>query len=370
MRLDVLRTLPADLLSLSQTLNDLLRHQRSGAALPECYGDETGAKTWAHYTRQYDPDIQYPFPSEVSAIENNGAAIASILASDPDFNSDGLIVIEKGNGSREAMIPKSFRLMGFCQEAGFDIDLYSPWELAQSYRDEAVKLTAEKFPSTEVSPQDVDFNRDDPNISTDKVRGVERPRLVMEFGSSRGNIPTSCNDNRSFEEQAFEELKSRFAHDRKICREGGILIVGSDANNRTCARQAYTHPAHAKFAENVIHRGVREGVLSSEFDPQLLYYDPIWSEADHAIKHTLIAAVDQDFSILTSRGDFAAASIKEDDHFVLSHSIKWPPEKMIAAAESQGFKCLGVFWGNDERVPVYVFKAVSSSPAQHLRIAR
>ncbi len=345
-------------LSLAQTLDDLLRHKKSGAALAECYGDEIGSKNWAHFVRKSNPNVQYTFQSEVNAIQGNGAVIASLIANDPDFDKSNLIIVEKGGGSREALLAKSFNLMGFFQEAGMDVALYSDWERSHEYRQEAMAVAAEKIPHSDANGLDVDFNFHDPDISTEHVQDVERPRIVMEFGSTRDNIPTSKSDARSFGDQTYTELQKRFAHDRKICRDGGIVIVGSDANEGDGARAAYIHPAHANFAENIVHRGAREGALSSEFNPQLLYYDPIWDKNLHVVKHTLIATADQNFGILSASGHFRAASIREDDHFVLSHSIKWPVQKMIAAAESQGFKCLGVYWGEDHRVPVYVFKAV------------
>lgn len=349
-------------LSLAQTLDDLLRHRKSGAALPECYGDEIGSKNWAHFVRKSDPAIQYTFQSEVSAIHDNGAAIASLIANDPDLNTQGLIIIEKGGGSAEARKAKPLALIGFFEQAGLTVDLYADWEKSAQYRAEGTRLVSERLPDTSVKEMDVDFNHDDPDISTDKIKDVERPRIVMEFGSSRGNIPTSADSEKSFAEQTFEELQRRFAQDRINCRDNGILIVGCDANNTPSARGAYVHPVHSNFAENIVHRGSREGVLSGEFNPQLLYYDPIWDETDHVVRHTLIASADQKFGILNARGQFKAASIKEDDEFVLSHSIKWPTDKMIAAAESQGFNCLGVYWGEDHRVPVYVFKTVSLKP--------
>lgn len=355
--------IPPRLLSLAQTLDDLFRHKKSGAALPECYGDEIGAKNWAHFVRKSDPNVQYTFQSEASNISQNGADIAALIAADPDIDSSKLIIIEKGGGSREARLAKPLALIDFFKAAGMNVALYSGWERSAEYRVDGITVTREKMPEADVNELDVDFNQDDPNISTKNVKDVERPRIVMEFGSSRSNIATSAENDKSFEDQTYEELQRRFAHDRVNCRDGGILIIGSDANKGNSARNAYIHPVHANFAENIAHRGAREGALSSGFNPQLLYYDPIWDETHHVVRHTLIASAPQDFGIMNARGHFARASIKEDDHFVLSHSIKWPPEKMIMAAETQGFKCLGVFWGEDKRVPLYAFKAVPTAPA-------
>ncbi len=358
----------AELLSLAQTLDDLVRFQVYGGALAECYGDITGSLTWGRFARISDPKIQYTFQSEANNINDNGASIAQIIADNLDISN--LIVIDKGKGSREAASAKSFKLMNFLQDLGACFALYSDWDISKQYREEGIPHLKEVFPDAEANPQDANFNRDDPNLSTKKNPDVERPRLVMEFGSSRGNIATVANDNgKSFEEQAYEELQARFANDYINCREGGILVLGSDANQEESALNAYVHPAHAKFAENIIHRGKSEGALSDEFNPQLLYYDPqldtshsINGQKFSVVKHDLVASNDQTFGVLQASGDFKKATLKEGDRLTLSHSIKWSPEVMIAAAESQGFKCLSVTWDKDNRVPIYVFKAMPKNP--------
>lgn len=347
--------------TLAQTLDDLLRHKKSGAALPECYGDDAGAEHWASFVRGSDPAVQYTFESEVAAIEKNGAAIASLIAADKDIDQSHLVVVEKGGGSEEALDAKSFRLMDFFRAAAMNVDVYANLEHSENYRSESVATANAKWPQARAIALDIDFNTEEPDLG-----GNHRPRIVFEFGSSKSNIPTSHGDDRSFAEQTYAELQRRFAHDRKLCQPGGILIIGSDANQNSSARAAYTHPAHIDFSENIVYRGVREGALSRTFKPHLLRYDPIWSGQDHVVRHTLIATANQNFGILGKTGSFDPASIRKDEEFVLSHSIKWPKEKMIAAAESAGFRCLGVFWGEDHRVPVYVFKAMPQSRALKL----
>lgn len=349
--------LPANstkILNLAQTLDDLLRHKKSGAALPECYEDEAGAEHWANFVRQSDPAVQYTFQSEVSTIEQNGTAIAALLFRDEDLDKNCLVVLEKGGGSAEALRAKSFRLMDCFRKAAMNVSVYANLERSRDYRAESLSVAGKKWPQAQAVAMDLDFNNDEPDLE------FPGPRVVMEFGSSRSNIPTSLADEREFAEQTYAELQRRFAHDRRLCGDGGVLILGSDANQNESARAAYAHPAHSDFSENLIHRGVREGALSQNFNPNLLKYDPIWSEKDHVVRHTLVANANQKFGILNQSGRYDSAAIRRGDHFVLSHSIKWPVQKMIAAAESQGFKCMGVFWGNDRRVPVYVFKAGSS----------
>jgi hypothetical protein len=355
--------LPTDrLASLSDTLDNLLNHKKAGHALPECYGDDIGTKTWATFTRLSNPSIQYTFGSEVSAIKNGLNEMISIIRNDQDLDLSNLVVVEKGNGDTRAMHEKSFRILRGLSKQGVYTGLYSGWDGAEEYRVSGDGYARNQLPDAEINMRDADFNKDDPDISTRKMKNTDAPRLVMEFGSSRGNIATSPSKNKSFQEQTYEELRFRFRHDRQICRDGGMLIVGTDSNNTPSAKTAYTHPAHAKFAENIIHRGLREGAMSASFEPQLMYYDPIWDANDHVVRHTLFAGSSQQTGILGASGTFNACSIKEGDGFVLSHSIKWPTDKIISAAEQEGFKCMGVFWGDDQRVPVYIFKAISLKP--------
>lgn len=365
----------AEVLRLAETLDDLIHFRVFGGALAECYGDETGSITWGGFVRLSDPKVQYTNPAEVNNLDINDSNIAQLIIDDPDLDTDNLIVIDKGKGSRESAIPKSIRLKKEIEKAGGKISLCSEWEHSATYREENEVLLADEFPDAEVSSHDVDFNRDDPDISTPKYKDVERPRLVMEFGSSRGNIPTYANKNgKSFAQQAYEELQARFANDYRNCREGGILVVGSDANQEDSGRAAYDTKVHAKFAENIVHRGAKEGALSAEFNPQLLYYDPQLETHEieipetqefhsfSVVKHDLASIEGQEFGILQKDGNYKKTKLEQDSRLTLSYSIKWSPEVMVAAAESQGFKCLAIYWDEDKRVPIYVFKAMPKHP--------
>ncbi len=343
--------------SLYVVLDDLFRKKKSGHAVNTTYGDETGSKLWEDFVKTYDHEVQYNIVSEASSIDKGLDDIANIISNDKDLDPKNLIVIEKGSGSKEAMAVKSFRIIDFLSENNIKVGLYSPWDLAEEYRQEARKFL--EGHDIEVSPQNVDFDKEDPNIATDKFKDVERPRIVMEMGSTRGNLETSETDNRSFAEQTYEGLQKKFKQDRKNCRDGGILILGTDANNTESARDAYLHPILKKFTKNSVYRGVREGIFTDNFDPELLSFEPVWDKENHVVKQTLIAESIQNFGILDSEGDFQPVRINEGDHFVVCHSIKWPTDKIISAAESQGFKCLNVYWGEDKKIPVYIFKAIS-----------
>ncbi len=356
--------LPSKSLTLSTVLNDLFYRKKSGHALPETYGDKRGAKLWETFVKTSNPKIQYTFQSEVNTIDSNLNEIASIINNDPDLNENKLLIIEKGSGSVEAIEAKSLKILKSLIKSGMGIDLYSPWDCSEKYRHEAYNIASIYGINTE--PLNVNFNEDDPNISTSKIRNVDRPRIVMEFGSSRGNIPTSEHCIFPFAEQTYTELQRRFRLDRKNCRDGGVLILGTDANNTESAKEAYVHNVHSEFAENIIHRAIKEGVLSKDIKPYLLKYKPIWDADNHVIKHTLISKASQSFGVLNENGEYQPCHVMRGEGFVLSHSIKWPEDKIISAAESQGFKCLKVCYGEDRRIPVYIFKAILVEPMLRL----
>ncbi len=343
---------------LSKVWGSLLRREKAGHFLPYMYGDPKGDSDWARFVKESDPNIQYTTKSEIDAIEVGAPDIASIISNDPDFqDQENLLLIENGSGSQDAIENKSLVLIKAFEKAGMKIGMYSPWEGSEEYRRVAFNVVSSH--GIHVNPINADFNTENPNIATNKVRNVKRPRVVMEFGSSRGNIPTSEIDARSFAEQTYAELQRRFAHDRDKCLEGGYLVLGTDATQGEIARRAYVHEANAEFSENIIHRGIEEGVLVGDIDPDYIKAEPIWVEEDHTVKQTFVAKSNQDFSVLNDEtGYYDDVSVKNGERFARGHSIKWPVEKIVKAAESQGFEFKGIHWGEDKRVPLYLFKEV------------
>ncbi len=341
--------------SLATTLSDLFLRNKAGHTHTASYDDHIGAELWESFVKSYDPKVQYNIVSEASSIEAGLEDITNIISNDKDLDIDNLIVIEKGNGSKEAMAVKSFKIIDHLLEKGIKVGLYSPWDLSPEYRQGAIEFL-ENY-DTEVNPQDVDFTKDDPGIAVSNFKDVEKPRVVMEMGSSRGNIATDLTNSKTFAEQTYEELQRRFKQDRINCRDSGILILGADGNNTESAREAYLHPTHIEFSERIIYKAIEEGVIKN-LDIDAFKYKPVWDEEDHVVKHALVFKKDQSFEILNEYNEFYTITVKAGEAFMMDHSIKWPADKIISAAESQGFKCLNIYRGEDERIPVYIFKAV------------
>lgn len=356
-------------LALGERYYQCFRGQSFGANISDCFSP-LGAAMWSHFIRMQEQAYREKSSSavydivknEISAIHNLGGHIAQIIMADPAFDYKNLVIIEKGSGSKDAVRNKTFVQLKQIEEAGGHIAMYSPWEKSEFFLNETCDVFKKKRPNIFVNPQNVDFTKDDPDLSMahDTKLNTENPRIAIENGTSRSNIATSSPN-----EVPFDALRAYFRHDRIICRDGGMLILNCDGDQNGKRNVAkYEDAAHAQVGQIYPHFGQRQGVISKDFEPLSLYYKPIWEEKRHLIRHTLIASADQTFKVLRDDGQFHEVSFKENDGHdghknVFSHSIKWTPEIMCLAAEMEGFKTLMAKADNpqDPQNYTYVFKA-------------
>lgn len=177
-----------------------------------------GSVMWAHFIRiqekAYHEGNSFAaydvVRNEIQAIHNLGPSIAQIIVSDPDFDADNLIVIEDGSGSKDAVKSKTMPQLSFIEVAGGRIAMYSPWEKSDFFMNKTLEAFQEERPDTVVNPQKVDFTKDDPDLSlaNHPEIDVEGPRIVLENGTPRSNIPTTSPD-----ELPFDKLRELFRHD-------------------------------------------------------------------------------------------------------------------------------------------------------------
>jgi uncharacterized SAM-dependent methyltransferase len=354
---------------LAEKIDDLLNFRQFGHCLSECYGDAEGSSWWAKFV---SPTVQgplrgtefeyYTVTDEIRAIRDCSAAISQIVLEDNEIDHKNLIVIEKGNGSRTAMVNKTLVQLQAFANAGINTRLYVAREHSPAYRKEAEEIFAEQRPEIVCLAQDVDYNKEDPSlipanaVARAKLEGLEYegPRVIFEYGTSRSNIPTTSPDS-----VPYEELYATFAHDRKVCRDGGILIMASDCNQDKASMEgSFSHPTHAEFSRNIMRRGAKESVLSDDFNLTLVAYSPRWDANRHLLKHALISDRSQSFGVYRAGEGFIDTRMNAGDEYLYSHSFRWPEKVIQDAACSNGFKSLATFWAPKERVAVFVFKAV------------
>lgn len=352
---------------LAQKLDDLFNLRRFGHCLSEAYGDAEGSNWWSRFV---SPAVQnslkgtpleyYSVSDEITAIKQHGGAISQILLDDKDIDHENLIVLEKGNGSTMAMVNKTLVQLDAFRKSGIATRLYVAREHSPTYRKEAETVFAELLPEIVCLTQDVDYNIDDPSIAPpieeDRVKlgGIdyEGPRVLLEYGTSRSNIPTTSSNA-----VPYEELYATFAHDRKVCRDGGILIMASDCNQDQVSMEgSFSHSTHADFSRNILRRGIDEGALTNDLDLRRVQYAPRWDATRHLLKHALITDKDQTFGLYRN-GKYEDVSMKAGEEYLYSHSFRWPEKNIQDAACTNGFKSIGTFWAPQNRVAIFVFKA-------------
>lgn len=356
-------------IALMNKIDDLLHFRRFGHCLSECYGDAEGSAWWAKFV---SPEVQGPLQGthleyyavneEIRAISSYSDAVSQIVLNDADIDGQNLIVLEKGNGSRTAMVNKTLVQLDSFRKYNMKARLYVAREHSPTYRQQARALFAERRPDIICIAQDVDYNKDDPAIvprnflAQEKLKGLayEGPRVIFEYGTSRSNISTDVPDI-----VPYKELYATFAHDRKVCRDGGILIMASDCNEDPVSMEgSFSHYTHAEFSRNILRRGVKENLFTSGFDLGLVKYSPRWDAKRHLLKHALVTEKTQSFGFYRHGKGFVDARMKAGEEYLYSHSFRWPERIIQDAANSNGFKSLGTFRTNEGRVAVFVFKAV------------
>ncbi len=356
-------------LILAEKIDDLLNFRQFGHCLSECYGDAEGSNWWAKFV---SPQVQgplkgtdfeyYSVTDEIRAIQDCCGAISQLIIDDPDIDAQNLIVIEKGNGSRTAMVNKTLVQLDAFDRAGINTRLYVAREHSPTYREQAEELIRDHRPDTVCVTQDVDYNKDDPNPvpsnENDRQRlyglDYEGPRVILEYGTSRSNIPTLKSDA-----VPYDELYATFAHDRKVCRDGGIMIMAADCNQDKASMEgSFSHHTHAEFSKNILRRGNKEGVLTEDFNLGLISYSPRWDAKRHLLKHALLTDRSQSFGVYRAGEGFVDARMNYGDEYLYSHSFRWPKNIIHDAACSNGFRPLATFLAPRERVAVFAFKAV------------
>ncbi len=356
-------------LALGERFYRMFTGMEFGGCLSDCY-NPIGASIWSHFIREQECAYREGsslatydvIRNEIDAIHGLGPAIADMIVNDPDFDRDNLLVIENGSGSRDAVLNKTIVQLNQIRDAGGVVRMYSPWEKSDYFRAETVAAMQEQRPDIVLNPQNVDFTKDDPDLSMPDHPDIdiEGPRIILEYGTPRSNISTTSPD-----ELPITRLKEIFAHNAKVCRKGGLLILNCDGDRNGERNEAkYRDAAHAQVGQAYAHYGQRQGVISETYEPLTLYYKPIWEERRNIIRHSLIEAVGQTFAVLRQDGRFHPVTLKEGDGLnglknVFSQSLKWQADVMCEAAKV-GFKPLMAepFNRADPQNYTYVFKRV------------
>ncbi len=345
-------------LVLGENLYQLFTHQQFGHGLPDCY-NEIGAPLWDYFEKiQSRPGLKHTYDVAVlgaEMVKMYAADLAQIVLNDPDLDTDNLIVVEKGGGSPDATRWKTLIILNALRDAGINVVLYANLEGSQYFREQNRKILQQERPDLLVNELDADFHTEDPDLSIGNFVDRGQPRLVIELGSPRSNVPTT-----SANEVPIRKLESYFNHDAKLCK-GGLLFIDCDSTqDKEINEGMYTHPAHAKVGEALPVHGLRQGVITGEFEPMWFFYEPTWEQDRSLLKHSLVSIASQRFNVLRQDGRFHLVMTPEGKSYTHSHSFKWKPSTLRSAALEGGNFMERAFFpmikNNVERVNGYAFK--------------
>lgn len=345
-------------LALGENLYQLFTHQQSGHCLPDCY-NEIGSPLWDYFEKiQSSPSLKNAYDVAVLGTEMvriYAAEMAQLVLNDPDLDTDNLIVVEKGGGSADATRGKTLVILNALRDAGVNVALYANLEGSEFFREQNRAILKSERPDLLVSELDVDFQTANPELSRKGFIDTGQPRLVIELGSPRSNVPT--NSTNEFPKRTLEKY---FNQDAALCK-GGMLIMDCDSTQDQETNEGmYIHPAHAKVGEGLLVNAQRKGVISDNFEPMWFFYQPKWEQKRSLLKHTLVSAVTQSFGVLRQDGKFHQVITPEDTSYAHSHSFKWQPQVLREAAHDGGKFDEKAFFPMEkkgvERVNGYVFK--------------
>jgi len=352
-------------LALGERLYRLFSYQEFGHSLPDCYND-IGSPLWDYFEKiQSHPGLKQAYDVAVLGVEMvrlNAERLAQIVLEDPDLDTDNLIVVEKGGGSPDATRLKTLIILNALRDAGINVRLYANIEGSAYFREQNRQILKQERPDLLVNELDNDFQTDDPDLSFEDFVDEGQPRLVIELGSPRSNVPTKSQD-----ELPTKTLENYFTQDAKLCK-GGLLFMDCDSTqDREINEGMYAHPAHGKVGEALPVYGQRQGVIRGDFEPMWFFYQPTWEAGRSLLKHELVSIAQQNFEVLRDDGQFhpvfIAANQGPDDPkgvFAHSHSFKWQPNALRDAARKGGNLEQRAFFpmikDGVERVNGYVFK--------------
>lgn len=337
-------------LAYGERIYDLFEKNRFGHCLPDCF-NFVGSTLWDYFQTLQELGRLKP-AYDVAAQGKNmvkmfAPKMAEIIARDPDLDTKNLIVWEKGAGSRDAIANKFLILRQALKEIGVEVSLYGNIEKSVLFRQQAAEICAQAgVPNINF---DLDFTSELPETNNNM------PRVVLEFGSPRSNIATTSED-----EVPTDQLEAIFEHDVKLCGPNGILIMDCDGTQDGGINEdMYRNSAHALIGNALFADAKDRGVISSDFQPMLMCYEPRWHGETSLLRHEMDAAADQTFGVIRADGQIYSTGISRLSSVRHSNSFKWKPDPICEAAEKKGFRTLAV-WMTDTQKPRfngYAFKA-------------
>lgn len=237
---------------------------------PKYFYDEEGSRLFEEITRA--PEY-YPTRTEIGILEENGAAIASLIPA-------GGALVEFGSGST-VKIRTILRALD-------KLAVYVPVDISGDFIAAEAAALQKDFPSIRVMPVQADFTKP----FTLPAAALNRPRVGFFPGSTIGNFEPG-------------EAENFLRHAGRILGAGSHLIVGVDLiKNANVLTAAYNDSAGvtARFNLNLLVRINRE--LGGDFDLDNFEHAAVFNDKRSRMEMHLVSRSRQQVSVCGREFEF------------------------------------------------------------------
>lgn len=308
-------------------------HEAGGEFAHRCYEGD-GLRYWQRFTAT--AKNYYPLRSEVALIDAHADELAALVRQNLSADED-LTLIELGLGSKASLNAKTAKIVEAVQPARF-VGIDYSGDVLQT----AKGFLSRRFRQLPVATLQADFNKDRMSLP-----GADR-RLMVQFGTTISNVP-----GRRDAPLPVHVLSQSLANYRRHLRPGDFLAIGYDSNqDGQSATDAYRHPDHAAFSENLLTVMARhpaiEGLRAQDFA-----YEPQWQDHAKLVTHDLVAHRSGQFRLAAEPMYYTAG-----ERFNYSNSYKYPVSVFDKAAAVNGLHPWTKFMDGQQRVGIHVLKAV------------
>lgn len=297
-----------------------------------------GAELWREIY-QNTPSY-YLGHEEKRLLKQQGKSIAKHLNGEITF-------VDLGPGSAESVRDKSLPIL--CEIE--NLAGYCPIDVCGRYIDEAIGEVRQHKSDINFSFINGDF------YSQFNLDFHSKHTVAFFSGSTIGNVADDLlKPENDIVIQKLEALQ-------KLLGKNGILIITQDTNQDIDSLMAaYNNPNMEKFTLNVLHR-VKRDLDIKDFDVTAFKFHVEWHPVETFVGRYAIATKKQE--VVFSQHKF---TIHKGQKLNIVRSYKYSAHTFQEMAKSAGFKTLGFYLGENNRMAIHVLATdpIATRPANRI----
>ncbi|MCB9988268.1 MAG: L-histidine N(alpha)-methyltransferase [Rhodospirillales bacterium] len=290
-----------------------------------------GIQHWRRFIEQAkNGSDYYIYGDEISVIQNFMPQIGMLIPK-------SITAIELGPGSKDALEQKTLVSLRSINK----VVSYVGVDISESVLENAEQIISREMPHISFHAINQDFFRK--NL-TFPVTGMP---VMMMFGQTMFNLPIS-----PFSPSVPKEILTGYlAHFKSHLGNTGYFVVTQDTNQD--ADNLYSAYIGEKvFAENLLHRIIRDLPVSEAFNPAGFLFEPFWVPETKALAHTFVCLENMKFTI----GD-EAFYIKQGQRLCFHNTYKFSDSAFLSMAMDSDFVPVSSFDASGGCVKLHVLKA-------------